>query len=85
MNTFREDIWLGVRSLKKSPVFTAVAMPSLALGIGANTAAFTLLDQILLRALPVQDPERLVSLGSPGGDMVWCAEVRNVKRPQGSD
>ena len=44
------------------PVFTAMAVLSLALGIGANTAIFSLLDQVVLRSLPVPDPERLVVL-----------------------
>src|SRR5881296_3612727 len=51
-----------LRALVKSPGFTAVAALSLALGIGANTAIFTLLDQILLRLLPVKHPEELVLL-----------------------
>jgi predicted permease len=55
-----------VRSLAKSPVFTVVAVISLALGIGANTAVFTLLDQVLLRLLPVQDPRQLVQLKETG-------------------
>jgi MacB-like periplasmic core domain len=55
-----------VRFLAKSPVFTAVAVISLALGIGANTAVFTLLDQVLLRLLPVQDPRQLVQLKETG-------------------
>ena len=55
-----------IRSLAKSPVFAAVAVLSLALGIGANTAVFTLLDQVLLRLLPVQDPEQLVQLKETG-------------------
>lgn len=56
----------AVRSLLKSPVFTIVAVLSLALGIGANTAVFTFLDQALLRLLPVVDPERLVQLKEVG-------------------
>lgn len=50
------------RTLAKSPAFTAVAVLSLALGIGANTAIFTLINALLLRDLPVRDPERLVQL-----------------------
>jgi predicted permease len=56
----------AVRSLLKSPVFAAVAVLSLALGIGANTAVFTFLDQALLRLLPVKDPEQLVQLKEVG-------------------
>ena len=54
------------RSLIKSPVFSSVAILSLALGIGANTAVFTLLDQVLIRMLPVQNPEELVQLKEAG-------------------
>jgi predicted permease len=60
------DLRYAFRSLKKVPVFTAVAILSLALGIGANTAIFTLLDQILLRLLPVKDPKELVLLTMKG-------------------
>src|SRR5437870_3730806 len=56
----------AVRSLARSPVFTSVAVLSLALGIGANTGVFTMLDQVLLHLLPVQDPERLVQLAEVG-------------------
>src|SRR5437867_4318470 len=62
METFIQDVRLGIRMLRKSPVFTAVAVGSLALGIGANTAIFTLIDAILLRWLPVQNPQELVVL-----------------------
>src|ERR1700693_4765895 len=57
-----------VRTLLKSPSFTLVAILSLAFGIGANTAIFTLLDQVLLRSLPVQAPEQLTLFHSSGGD-----------------
>ena len=56
------DLLHGVRALRRSPVFTLAAVLSLALGIGANTAIFSLLDQVVLRSLPVADPERLVAL-----------------------
>src|SRR5215470_11885248 len=62
MNTFLQEIRLGLRQMRKSPAFTAVAVLTLALGIGANTAVFTLLDQALLRSLPVSHPEQLVRL-----------------------
>src|SRR2546430_780543 len=60
------ELRYAVRILTKSPVFATVALLSLALGIGANTAIFTLLDQVLLRLLPVKDPEQLVLLTSVG-------------------
>jgi len=63
-----KDLEHGVRALRRSPVFTTAAVLSLALGIGANTAIFSLLDQVVLRSLPVADPERLVALhGSYSG------------------
>src|SRR3954451_11449531 len=60
------DIRFALRSFAKVPVFTAVAIISLALGIGANTAIFTLMDQVLLRALPVENPEQLVQIFARG-------------------
>jgi hypothetical protein len=60
------DFRYSLRSLSKSPVFTSVAVISLALGIGANTAVFSLLNQVVLTLLPVHDPSRLVQLKEVG-------------------
>ena len=60
------DLRLALRGLRRSPLFATVAILSLALGIGANTAIFTLIDQILLRKLPVKSPDQLVMLFQRG-------------------
>ena len=70
---------LAFRTLFKSPFVTTVAIVSLALGIGANAAIFSLFDQMLLRPLPVAEPERLVNLGAPGPE-AGVAVVRQRRR-----
>ena len=63
------DISFAARNLRRSPLFTVVAISSLALGIGANTAIFTLIDQLMLRLLPVQNPQQLTMIWSTGPHM----------------
>ena len=62
----RHDIQFAFRVLRRTPIVTAVAILSLALGIGANTAMFSILDQVLLRGLPVPRPQTLVNLSANG-------------------
>src|SRR6266404_9557572 len=65
MNGLIKDVRYAIRSLLKRPGFTAIIVMTLALGIGANTAIFTVLNAVMLRALPVKDPEHLVFLSNP--------------------
>ncbi|HEV2381807.1 MAG TPA: ABC transporter permease [Terriglobia bacterium] len=64
--TVFHDLRYGLRQLRRSPGLTAVIALSLALGIGANTAIFSVINAVMLRMLPVQDPERLVQIGFQG-------------------
>lgn len=66
MPALPKDLSYAFRNLRRSPVFTVVALASLALGIGANTAIFGLMDQVMLRLLPVKDPQQMVLLGRSG-------------------
>ena len=59
---FIQDLRYAFRTFRKAPIFVAVAVLSLALGIGANTAIFSALDALLLRPLAVHEPERLIRL-----------------------
>jgi putative ABC transport system permease protein len=87
VETLLQDIRYGIRILGRTPVITSVAILSLALGIGANTAIFSLIDAVMLRLLPVQRPEELVQLlranlsgggeGSPSFTNPLWEEVRD--------
>src|SRR4030095_4773117 len=66
-----QDLRYGLRTLVKSPGFTAAALLSLAAGIGANTAIFSLIDKLLLESLPVSHPRELVLLTPPAPRNVW--------------
>jgi predicted permease len=66
MSTFLQDVRYAVRTLMRTPGFALVVVFTLGLGIGANTAIFSLMDQVLLRSLPVKNPDQLVQLDGPG-------------------
>jgi putative ABC transport system permease protein len=89
MNEIWRDVRHAVRSLRKTPGFLIVVILTLGLGIGANTAIFSLMDQVLLRPLPVHDPASLVLLDGPGAfrthpqrDDILVPDVQGLSRSE---
>jgi predicted permease len=72
MRTLRQDVLYALRQMRLSPVFTLTAMLTLALGIGATTAIFSLIDSVMMKSLPVADPSRLYRVGS---GMNCCGQI----------
>jgi len=75
-----QDLRIGARSLRKNPVITAIAALSLALGIGANTAIFSLIDAVLVKMLPVERPNELVLLTDPNSHGVSIGTESGVRQ-----
>jgi len=80
-----QDVQYGVRTLAKNPTFSLVAVGTLALGIGANTAMFSLLDQVVLRLLPVSHPEQLVIVRETGNHYGNTYGVNTISWPMFED
>ena len=79
------EIRQAFRAMRAAPIVSAVAILSLALGIGANTAMFSILDSLLLRSLPVRDPQRLVIVGQlPKPIVVDEPDLGGYPRPAGA-
>ena len=72
------DLRYALRVLGKNPGYTLIAVLSLALGIGANTAIFSLIDSIMLKSLPVHNPDELVSIGDPSATAAFRVETSEV-------
>ena len=81
VDELRQDVRYGWRSMSKAPAFTTAAVLSIALGIGANTAIFTLMDAVLLRSMPIRDPGELYFIGhDPGANASMSANYPMFER-----
>ncbi len=82
LDSLWQDIRCAIRSVKCAPGFVAVAVLSLGLGIGANTAIFSLLNAVLLKSLPVRQPDQLVRLNQGDSPMSWTNPIWEHIRDQ---
>src|SRR5262245_4512111 len=80
-----QDLKFAVRVALRNPAFTGIVILTLGLGIGANAAIFNLLDQVLLRRLPVQSPEQLVFLDGPGAFQGFTHNEHTFSYPMFTD
>ncbi len=85
--TVRQDVRYAWRMMRRAPVFTAIAVLSLALGVGATTTVFTLVNSLMFHALPVRDPGQLVELlgrypGEPRMNFFWCRATARCQSPR---
>ena len=79
MEAFAQDTRYAFRVLRKSPAFTIVAGLSLALGIGANTVVFSVLNALVLKALPIADPARVYFVNNSGGPAQSFPNYRDIR------
>jgi hypothetical protein len=77
IESFFKDLTYGLRQFRRNPVFTIIAVLSLAVGIGANTAIFSVMNAVLLRSLPVRNPQQLVMLTDPSAYGVSIGAVQD--------
>src|SRR5688572_5884384 len=78
MSTFLGDLRYGLRLLRKAPAFALITIATLALGIGANTAIYSIVDSVIIRALPYDDPDRVVMVWE---DASYVSFPRNTPAP----
>jgi hypothetical protein len=80
MAELRQDVAIGLRGLRRAPAFTLVALLTLAIGIGANTAIFSAIDALLLRPLPFVEPERLMRISIEAISLAEMPSMLPMKR-----
>src|SRR5690349_21519364 len=82
LETLGQDLRYGIRKLAADPAFTLASLVSLAIGIGANTAVFSVLNAVMLRTLPVEDPRALVSVAAKQNSMFTNAMWERIRDRQ---